>query len=676
MQLLKYIPFHLLICLVTGIIVGFYVDIPLLLVATLLIGSLFILTLFFVLSKNNPRLLSLYNVSTFLTFFCIGMATISFQDDVKKQYHYTSFLSEKDGSQMILKVSTRLKPNPFYSKYEAEVLQIDGKQAQGRLLVNIKLDSLNKSIRIDDKLVVHTVLSEIEPPKNPYQFNYKNYLEHRQIYKQINISDNHFVKLEMGKMTLRGLADAFRRKTNETLMKSKFSKDELGVVNALLLGQRQEISNELLQDYANAGAIHLLAVSGLHVGIIMLLLNLLLSPLKRFRKGKIIRLLLIVVLLWVFAFIAGLSASVIRAVAMFTAVSIGLVIERKNSVYKNLIISMLFLLLLNPYYLFEIGFQLSYLAVFFIVWLQPIVYGLWKPSWKFIDYFWQLFTVSLAAQIGVLPLSLYYFHQFPGLFFVANLIIIPILGFVLGLGIVIIFLGWMRITPPLLLDLFIEIISTMNGVISWIAAQKNFVFQDISFSISLVVGSYLFIVFTTKWVQKKTIDNLKYVLGSFIILQGVGLYQKYESINLNEFVVFNKNKNTVIGIKERNILTVSKKMNLDASRILKDYTTGREINKVDISDDISSLYTVNDKNILVIDSSSTYTPLSFEVHKVLLTYSPKINLERLINLIKPTLIIADASNYKSYVKHWEKTCSNRNVSFHYTVKDGAYIEKW
>ncbi len=676
MQLLKYIPLQLLLCLVIGILIGFYVNISFLTVCVVLISSLAILTLIFLLIRNRLSLISLYTCSTFCVFICIGIAIVTIHNDLKRTDHYMNFSSAKNDLQIVAKITSHLKPNSYFNKYEAKVLKIEGKPSQGLVLLNIKKEHLKRQISVDDEIVVYSHLLDIDRPKNPYQFDYKNYLKRQHIYKQITIANDEFIKLEGQKSTFNGLAYKFRERTNEILIKNGFIGDELAIVNALLLGQRQQISNELLQSYANAGAIHILAISGLHVGIIMLLLNFILKPLRRLKNGNIIRLICVVLLLWLFAFVAGMSASVIRAVTMFTAVSIGLAIRRKNSVYKNLIISMFFLLLFHPYYLFEVGFQLSYLGVFFIVWLQPIIYNIWNPTLKFIDYFWQLFTVSLAAQIGVLPLSLYYFHQFPGLFFAANLAIVPILGFVLGLGIIIIFLSWIQLTPILLLSLFKEIISTMNRLISWIAGQKSFLFQEISFSIFLVLGSYLFLILTVRWIQKKTLGRLKFALLSLIFLQGIFLFQKYESAALNEFIIFNKSKNSLIAVKERNTLTVLKKTDVQTSNIISDYTTGRAIDNLTETDHYSSIYTINDKNILVVDSLSVYKPFSFKVDKVLLINSPKINLERLIEELSPSIIIADASNYKSYAARWQQTCSKRRIAFHYTVRDGAYIEEW
>lgn len=222
-----------------------------------------------------------------------------------------------------------------------------------------------------------------------------------------------------------GLASNFRESIISKLKKENFGEEELGVIQALLLGKRDDISENTYNNYTNAGAVHILAVSGLHVGIILLLLEFFLSPLARLPKGKTLKLLLVVLLLWGYAFVAGLSPSIVRAVTMFSFVAYALYLNRPANSFNIIALSMLFILLVKPLFLFQVGFQMSYAAVFAIVWIYPKLQKFWFPDNFIIRKTWQLLSVSAAAQLGVLPISLFYFHQFPALFFISNLLIIP-----------------------------------------------------------------------------------------------------------------------------------------------------------------------------------------------------------------------------------------------------------
>ena len=194
--------------------------------------------------------------------------------------------------------------------------------------------------------------------------------------------------------------------------------------------------------------------------------------------------LIIVLLLWCFAIIAGLSPSVTRAVTMFSTISIAMHLKRPTNIYNTLVISAFVILLFKPTFLFEVGFQMSYLAVLGIVSVQPIIYKLWKPKLWAVDKIWQIFSVTLAAQAGVVPISLFYFHQFPGLFFISNLVVIPFLGAILIGGILVIITSLLNILPQVLANIYGMIISWMNDFVSWVSLQEEFLFKEISISFS------------------------------------------------------------------------------------------------------------------------------------------------------------------------------------------------
>lgn len=675
MKILKYIPAQLVFFLILGIILGHYVTFDLQLVIILSAISLLLLSIAYWISRKKGTSLYFFTFSTYVVFVLIGIISITFKNPQLNNKNYSNYLTG-NVNQTVLVIDDILKSNSYYDNYIAKVVTVNGRPSQGKIKLNIQKDSTKNKFEVDDKIMVFEEFKTINKPLNPYQFNYKNYLAKQQVHHQMTVYDNSVISLKNNKTTLRGLAHAFRQKINDVLIKNGFKGDELAIINALLLGQRQEISKEIIESYQNAGAIHILAVSGLHVGIILLLLNFLFKPLEKLKKGKTIKLIFVVLFLWAFAFIAGLSASVIRAVTMFTAVAFALATKKEINTYKTLLISIFFLLLFNPYYLFEVGFQLSYLAVFFIVWVQPQLYNLWQPKLKIIDYPWQLFTVSVAAQLGVLPLSLYYFHQFPGLFFVANLLIIPFLGLILGLGILIITLSLIDILPNFLASFYEYIIYLLNTTVGWIGKQESFLFQNISFTIISAILSYLVIIIFFKWFESKNQSLIKYILITVILFQSNLIFEKYLTNTSSEFVIFNKSRNSMLA--KRNSDEVKIEHNLDSianNTIIKDYLIGTRSSIKSTNNHIANVYQLKSQKLLVVDSLGIYTGLDFKPEIVWLRNSPNINLQRLIDHIQPKKIIADASNYKSHIKHWQKTSKNNNIRFHYTVKDGAFIEE-
>lgn len=609
----------------------------------------------------------LFSVITGLLFFCLGVFSTYQHDDRNDESYYQKYLS-KDSS-TILRVSKILKPNAFSHRYEAEVIQVDSVQTIGSVLLSIRKDSLMEELKIDDQILMRSDFVDVKPPLNPHQFDYKSYLARQGIHQQIYLKKEEFLLLSSSS-TFLGRIAGIRNQIRESLAKEGFGEDESGVINALLLGQRQEVSKELLNDYSNAGAIHILAISGLHVGIILLILSRVFKPLEVFKKGKFFKLILIVIMLWFFALLAGMSASVVRAVTMFTAVAIGQSIQRKNSVIHSLVFSMFVLLLCNPMFLFDVGFQLSYLAVYGIVVIQPKLVRLWEPKWKLLDKVWQLTTVSLAAQLSVLPLSLFYFHQFPGLFLVSNLVIVPFLGIILMGGILIIILSLCSLLPEIFVQLYGGIISWMNAFIRFVSEQESFLFSDISFSLWMMLSSYLLIVFGFRFFEGRRRKRLVLFMMSVLVFQSVLIFEKYKTELQSEFVVFNQRRTSIYGVRKGNLFY----SNSTDDRNTHSYSVGENLQVTDLRDSLSYIRFQN-QQILFVDSLGVYQLENLNSPIVVLQHSPKINLDRLIQEVQPSQIVADASNYRSLIERWKRTCQETKTPFWNTNQNGAYILK-
>lgn len=361
---------------------------------------------------------------------------------------------------------------------------------------------------------------------------------------------------------------------------------------------------------------------------------------------------------------------------MFSIISIAMHLKRRTNIYNTLVISAFIILLVKPTFLFAVGFQMSYIAVLGIVSIQPIIYKLWKPKYWLIDKPWQIFTVTLAAQAGVAPISLFYFHQFPGLFFISNLVVIPFLGLILGLGLLIIALALLGFLPKPIVTIYSFIIDSLNAFIAWVAQFENFLFKDITFTLLQMIISFVILVALIQVYKWRSFKWTAICLIAIMGLQGIYFYNKYK-IQHTAFIIFNKSRYTMIGLKENQKLTVSH--NIDTSEITSEYAItnykiGASIKSI-TSDTLQSVYHYNDKIILAIDSLAVYKGISFQPHYILLRNSPRLNLNRVIDSLKPKQIIADASNYKSYLKRWKATCEHKKIPFHQTNEKGAYIIK-
>jgi len=673
MKLLKFLPVQITIFMTLGIFTGFYFSLPTQFITLLLLFGLACLFLFYYLVNRSYHKEFLFTIIALFLSFLIGFATINFMKGENNRDDYSHFLKKTNKVDLsILKV---LKPSTNYYKYLAKIQQINNYFSTGKIILSIIKDSVSTPLIIGNHIYTSQKIKTIQQPLNPYIFNYKNYLKKKNITHQIIIKNSHgYLKLKTTKFSFAGLAAKLRKKIEKKLLTYHIKPDEMAVINALLLGQRQNISTNLLRNYANAGALHILAISGLHIGILLVLLNFLFKPIGRFKNGENLKLILLIFILWTYAFIAGMSASVVRAVTMFTAVAIGLSLKRATNVYNTLFTSMFILLLFNPYYIFDVGFQLSYSAVFAIVWIQPLLDKLWQPNVKVISYFWKLTTVSIAAQLGILPLSLYYFHQFPGLFIISNLVIIPVLGILLGVGLILIFTILFINIPSFLVDYYVELIHWLNQFITWIASKNQFLITQISFSLIMMVASYLVIISIIYWFSTTHKKQLFYVLGSILILQSILFYTKYEQQQLSNFIVFQQYKKTLLAVENRDsLLVISNFLSKNTSTIINAYKLENDISKTFFTKSIRNIYSLANNYLLVIDSSKVYKLKNLVHATILLRQSPQINLERLINRLHPKQIIADGSNYKTYLDRWNKTCTKYKTPFFNTSLNGAII---
>lgn len=609
-----------------------------------------------------------------LTTICMGILSISLWQPKNRPDHYTH-QDLREAHTWHIKIQEVLKSTNFSDRYIGIVKNRDNKKASGKLILNRPTDSTKQQHIVDDELIIYTKLYDLRHPLNPYQFNYKNYLSNLGIYHQVQLKPNNHFPLKNTTSTVYGIAASIRNKISSKLKQANFGADELGIIQALLLGQRNDISEATYNNYKNAGAVHILAVSGLHIGIILLLLQFLLQPLERLPRGKTMKLIVIVLLLWGFALLAGFSASVVRAVTMFSFVAYALYLNRPSNTFNILALSMFtILLLINPMLIFQVGFQMSYAAVFAILWIYPLLQRFWFPKNILIRKIWQLLSVSIAAQVGVLPISLFYFHQFPGLFFVSNLLIVPFLGLILGMGILVILLALLNTLPDFLVSIYDTLIRIMNQAIAWVAQQEGFLFQNISFDSVQLIAAYgvliTLILVLTKSTYKRTIGFLCCAIG----FQLWTFYSAYDSQKKEQLFVAHQTKNSVLLHQKGNILSIFSTNKNAPKRLTTNYAIAKRIDSITHLT-LRNSYTFEDKNLIIIDSLGVYPPPKAKPDYLLLTQSPKINLERLIDSLHPKYIIADGSNYKTYIKRWAASCKKRKLPFHYTGEKGAYYIK-
>lgn len=456
-------------------------------------------------------------------------------------------------------ISNEPQTNGFIMRFQLTVgqgyQQNSWQLRNGKLLVGLRLNK-NRPIKLNygDEILLFSQHQEIEPPYNPAEFNFKAWLAHQNIYHQVFMNQNQLVQLHsQGGNPILKYAITLRQKQVSVYRNLIHNDEAFAVASTLILGYRSDLSPETLAAYSKTGTIHALSVSGMHVGIIYIFLNWALFFLERKPILKIVKLLLICLLIWYYALLTGLSPSVLRSAVMLSIYIIAKSLNRSTNAYNIIAFTAFCLLVYDPLLLWDVGFELSFLAVFGLIYLQPKIYRWFYLKNKWLDKLWSATAISLAAQLATFPSSIYYFHQFPLYFIISNLFILLPITVLMYLGIIILMLRLYFLAP-----LFEWLINFTNHGLQWIAhlpfAGINgiWISQGQLVLLSFALGS---LVFALARYQKQ---GLFVALALSVVLQSTFVYRHIQTAQQQKIIGFSLRKNYAMAfIKGKNALVVS-----------------------------------------------------------------------------------------------------------------------
>jgi competence protein ComEC len=423
-------------------------------------------------------------------------------------------------------------------KVFAKVVRVGGNQVSGHILLYFKKDSKALDLKYGDKIVANLVFKSIENIPNS-NFDYRQYLSNKQIFQQalIKSDDWKLIARNQGNYFV-SIAYRYRESCRVVLQKSIQNYDAYAVASALLIGDDDDISKSVYKAYTDSGTLHVLSVSGMHVGVIYLLLVTLFGKLERNKYTKHFYFLIMLILIWLYSVLSGSSASVFRAATMLTVVIIGKWINGNSPIYNSLVLSMFALLLYNPFYLTDKGFILSYLAVFGIVYLQPKILSLIKVRNVIAYKVWEFTSVSIAAQIMTLPVSLFLFGKFPNYFILANWVVIPLSTIAIYLSIAqIVFQKWL--TALSVISFCNEkIICFMNDFLKLLTNLKGAVTNNISITAMECFLFYWMLFVIVDWLSTKRYNSLLLFLSGYALLLVINLVSEIQALQLAQLESF------------------------------------------------------------------------------------------------------------------------------------------
>jgi competence protein ComEC len=642
-----------------------------------------------ILGKFNLRVINGVYLSVLL--FSAGICWTGFFDDRKNETHYVHLENKEKTYQ--LKIINEPIHKEKSVKVEVRLIGFLENKKQnslsGKAILYFRKNEKSLKLKYGDELIVHTNLQEINSPQNPGEFNYKQFCAFHRVYAQGFVDEFSWKKTGESGISIFKFAFESRKKLLGILKEAGLENQEFAVASALILGYMNEIDQETKNAYSSSGALHVLSVSGLHVAIIFAVFDKLLSFLLRFKNGKYYKAILILLILWLYALITGLSPSVMRSAAMLSFVVIGKLINRNASIYNILSASAFVLLCIDPILIMEVGFQLSYLAVLGIVYLHPKIYNLFFFQNKIIDFTWNVTAVSIAAQIATFPLGLLYFHQFPNYFLISNLIVIPLGTVILYNGILALILSFVPFLNEFLIFTLKWSVKILNESVYWVEQLPYSLSTGISISIFETWLIYIIILsflFFTDW---NKVWLLKLSMYSSILLFSIFSLEKWSQNYNSQFIVYQvKNETAMSWIEGRNnVFLSSNQLYEDKNKML--FHIHHHWDNVGIS---TTKYVSNEvkyyksevlkyKNYLAmgnlrmaqIDTSfRVFIPkkkLSIDV--LIISGNPNIQLNDIRKMYDFKFLVIDSSNKNYRIKKWKEEML-QNEKMHVVNEKGAF----
>jgi len=561
-----------------------------------------------------------------------------------------------------------------------------------KVMIYFEKDSTSR-LHYGDVIIFSTTLKPPNNPGNPKAFNYKSFLKAKGVTLVGFVSaKNYWISGSKPSNWLVFYAIELRNKMLMALKENGLSGEQYAVAAAIVLGYDDMMDDQIRENYQRAGAMHVLCVSGLHVGVIYLVLSLLLKFLNKNRKQKIIKVIILLISVWAYALLTGLAPSVLRATIMVSFFIIGKEVERDKDAYNTLAMSAVFLLIINPGYLFDVGFQLSYAAVLGIVTFYWPVFRLIYCKHGIIKKVWSATAISIAAQLGAFPIAMHYFHYFPTWFLLSNLVIMLFSTFIISLGMLFILLSWVPVISGWIAYILSGSIYLMNYLIKWVGCIPFSGISDVYFPWHVVVVVILLLSSGFQLIVRRehrfAIPFLSFVL-LLIVFQTV---HRYKNLSQNKIVIYQTSRNhlaidfakgnqhklmcdSLLVTEPGRIVFFAKEDRI--SRGLKHDLAAINQNMFSSEIGLWAKYGVllfNNVSIAMIDDNDFY-PLDepFKVDWVWITGKGSIDPERLMQTYKFKKIIVGQSVCQKYYARIAEAFSNADVLVYSVSEQGAFV---
>ncbi|MCW3101866.1 MAG: ComEC/Rec2-related protein [Bacteroidetes bacterium] len=564
------------------------------------------------------------------------------------------------------------------------------KELSGKVMLYLEKDQRAAALKYGDEILVQGTFNEIAGPQNPGEFNYRQFLALHNVYEQCSADKQHWLPAgrNSGNCILRS-SYALRDRLLNILKTDNIEGDEFAVGAALMLGYADKLDAEILSAYSGTGALHVLSVSGLHVAIVYVVFNWLLFFLDKVKRGNILKAVILILLLWFYSALTGLSPSVLRAATMFSFIIIAKAFNRYTNIYNTLAASAFVLLAIDPFLVMEVGFQLSYIAVIGIVYLQPKISALSEPENKLIEQAWSITAVSIAAQIATFPLGLYYFHQFPNYFLLSNFIVIPVSTLIIYLGIALFALTGVPVVSTYLAAGFGKCVWLLNASVKMIGGWPYALQEGISISATETWMLYAIILFLVAYLVRPKVMYLFAGLSAILLFLCMQAMEQQHEYSQHRMVVYNIAKTSAVDLidAKSNVLLTEPSLAQNEKALsfhIKQNWWKLGINApVIVTKDFSSeqiciqnnWILFNNRKIVIVSGAAPVKKWRqpVKVDFLIVSKNAETGIAELLKSYDPEQIIFDSSNSNYRLEKWKKECEALARTY-YSVKDSGAFE--
>lgn len=684
----KEAPFiRILIPFITGILVQWYFKLPVFISCYGAAITFFFLLLFPLKNISSQyRGYWIYGILMNCLLLFAGSIVTFIKDGSNHPSWITRFYT--GSSTVVATLNEPLSEKPKSFKASASVLMIETKNSlfnvKGNVIIYFQKDSLVSDLQYGSTVVFKKSLQEIKNSGNPGSFDYQRYCAFQQIYYQVYLkSDEYKILPARNDRSFKRFLFDIRKKIIGILRHYIPGEKESGLSEALLIGYKDDLDKNLVQAYSNTGVVHVIAISGLHVGLIYWLLTGLLTPFLTHKHVKWLKPLLVISGLWVFSLLAGGSPSVLRSAVMFTAIVLGETMSRRTSVYNSLAASAFLLLCHNPFWLWDLGFQLSYTAVLSIIIFMKPVYNCWFIKNKLLDAIWKLNAVTLSAQILTIPICLYNFHQFPNFFLITNLVAVPLSSVIL-IGELLLCIAFpVTSVAQFIGSALFWLIRAMNIFIEYMDSLPFSVLENIQIEFSQTMLLYVVIISSAAWLLKKAQPALLAALTGVLAFAIVRANALVIANNQKKLIVYNVPNHQAIDLVEgRNYLFRGDSTLLN-NNPLKNFhlKPSRIIHRIKPVDSLTSCgcdesyFYFSQKSILILKSQlpTAFTGRSIPIDVIIISKNPAITITKLNQHFSCRQIIFDSSNSPFKIAKWKAECDELRIPYHSVPDKGAFV---